>query len=128
MAASGWYRDPTGQADGRYWDGQRWSDQVDRQGVTVSSPIDPLHAETPPAPGSDYVIPSTPSAASTPSQTIAVQTEKNSVVGPVFAAIAVVVAIAALIVALSNNSDDDTEESPTTTAEAPAPTEAPEGE
>ena len=123
MAASGWYRDPTGQADGRYWDGQRWSDQVDRQGVTVSSPIDPAQAATPPSPGSDYVVPSAPSSAG--SQTVAVQSAKSSVVGPVFAAIAVVVAIVALVVALSNNSDDDTEpeESPTTTAaEAPETT------
>jgi hypothetical protein len=110
MANSGWYRDPTGQADGRYWDGQRWSDQVDRQGVTVSTPIDPANAETPPVSGSEYVVPS-----GTGTQTETVQPAKSSLVGPVFGAIAVVVAIVALVVALSNNNDDDTEENPTTT-------------
>ena len=118
MANSGWYRDPTGQADGRYWDGQRWSDQADRHGVTISSPIDAAHAETPPAPGSDYAV---PSSASTSAQTVSVQPAKTSLVGPVFGAIAVVVAIVALVIALSNNNDDDDiEEGPTTTvAETP---------
>jgi hypothetical protein len=119
MAGSGWYRDPTGQADGRYWDGQRWSDQADRGGVTVSSPIDPASAGTPPVQGSEYV---TRPAAET--RTVAVQPAKSSVLGTVFGALAVVVAIVALVVALSNNSDDDTEETPTPTTEAPeAPAE-----
>jgi hypothetical protein len=119
MASSGWYRDPTGQADGRYWDGARWSDQADRRGVTVSSPIDPAHAGTPPVAGSEYVA---QRAAETP--TVAVQPAKSSVVGSVFGAIAVVVAIVALVVALNNNGEDSGDETPTTpTTEAPATTE-----
>jgi len=121
MAVSGWYRDPTGQADGRYWDGQRWSDQVDRQGVNVSSPIDPANAATPPVPGSDYVFPASPSP--TGYQTVAAQPAKSSVVGPALAAVAAVIAVIALVVALSNDSDDKTEPEPTPapTAEAPEP-------
>jgi hypothetical protein len=122
MAASGWYRDPTGQADGRYWDGERWSDQADRRGVTVSSPIDPAHANTPPVAGSDYVAQRAPEPAS---QTVSVQPAKSSVLGPVFGAIAVVVAIVALVIALSNNSDDGDENPSTPTSDAPAVTEAP---
>jgi len=120
MASSGWYRDPTGQADGRYWDGASWSDQADRGGVTISSPIDPTRAGTPPVTGSEYVA---HRAAQPQPQTVAVQPAKSSVMGPVFGAIAVVVAIVALVVALSNDSDGD--ESPTTPTEAPAATEAP---
>lgn len=118
MASSGWYRDPTGQADGRYWDGASWSDQADRGGVTVSSPIDPTRAGTPPVAGSEYVA----QRAAAP-QTVSVQPAKSSVMGPVFGAIAVVVAIVALVVALTNDSEGD--ESPTTPTEAPAATEAP---
>jgi hypothetical protein len=117
MASSGWYRDPTGQADGRYWDGARWSDQADRGGVSVSSPIDPARAETPPVAGSEYVA----QRAAEP-QTVAAQPAKSSVMGPVFGAIAVVVAIVALVVALSNDSDDGDESPTTPTTEAPETT------
>lgn len=119
MANPGWYRDPTGQADGRYWDGQRWSDQADRGGVTVSSPIDPASAATPPVQGSEYVA--RPAAGS---QTVSVQPAKSSILGTVLGVIAAIIAVVALVVALSNSSDDDTDETPTETTEAPeAPAE-----
>ena len=128
MSASGWYRDPTGQADGRYWDGERWSDQVERDGVAVTMPIDAAAAQTPPVPGSEYVSPSRTQTSTAP--TVAVQPAKSSVAGPVIGAIAVIVAVIALVVALSNNSDDDTDdtEEPTTTTAAETPETTPEGE
>lgn len=37
---SGWYGDPTGRHELRYWDGQRWTRHVSDEGVQDS---DPLH-------------------------------------------------------------------------------------
>ena len=37
----GWYDDPAGAADLRWWDGSRWTDAVVRQGVTTTSPLPP---------------------------------------------------------------------------------------
>ena len=39
---AGWYLDPQGRADHRYWDGSVWTDQVSREGVVT---IDPVHPE-----------------------------------------------------------------------------------
>jgi len=36
---AGWYPDPTGQADQRYWDGNVWTDNVSRAGVQGTAPI-----------------------------------------------------------------------------------------
>ena len=51
---SGWYQDPSGQGEARYWNGVAWTDSVIRGGVTVSAPIGVDHANLPPAPGSEY--------------------------------------------------------------------------
>lgn len=130
MAIAGWYTDPTGHGDGRYWDGQRWSDQVNRNGVTVTSPIDPALADTPPAPGTEYVA---STAADTPvaAAPAPAPAPKSSPIAPVLGAIAVVVAIVAIVIALTSGSDDDNddEQPPSTTVEsteAPETTEAPE--
>ncbi len=39
---AGWYPDPLGRADHRYWDGSVWTDQASRDGVVA---IDPVHPE-----------------------------------------------------------------------------------
>lgn len=121
MAASGWYRDPTGFGEGRFWDGEKWTDQViNSAGVTTVGPIN-TGIDTPPAPGTEY----RPSSGA-PAQSVTVA-QKSSPIGAILGALAVIVAIIALVIALSNNSDDDGgEEQPTTTTEAPA--EPPEGE
>jgi hypothetical protein len=36
---AGWYSDPTGQADQRYWDGNAWTDHVSRAGVQGTDPV-----------------------------------------------------------------------------------------
>jgi uncharacterized protein DUF2510 len=36
---AGWYPDPTGQADQRYWDGNAWTDHVSRAGVQGTEPV-----------------------------------------------------------------------------------------
>lgn len=35
----GWYDDPDGTHEHRYWDGTVWTDQVSNQGVTSTSPL-----------------------------------------------------------------------------------------
>ena len=53
-SAPGWYRDPTGSYEFRYWDGSRWTNQVSTGGTAGAdpNPLDLSVATTPPAPGS----------------------------------------------------------------------------
>ena len=44
--APGWYPDPQGHHEHRYWDGSRWTDEVADRGVETSEPLPPA----PPAP------------------------------------------------------------------------------
>ena len=41
----GWYVDPAGVADLRWWDGGRWTDGVVRDGVQTASPLPPVRAQ-----------------------------------------------------------------------------------
>ena len=41
----GWYADPVGNADLRWWDGGRWTDSVVRRGVQGTSPLPPAPRE-----------------------------------------------------------------------------------
>jgi Protein of unknown function (DUF2510) len=51
--APGWFPDPLGRFDYRYWDGAQWSEHVSRDGQTY---VDPLkHA--PPATQGEMAIP-----------------------------------------------------------------------
>lgn len=125
MAIAGWYRDPTGQGDARYWDGQRWTDSVILGGQTVSVPTDAARATVPPAPGTEYTSPARQQPAG---QSVTVSSGGGGgglSVGAVVAAIAIVIAVIALIVALTRNGDSG-DDGPTTT-EPPA-TEAPDTE
>ena len=36
---AGWYTDPTGAGEQRYWDGSKWTDQIARGGVKSTAPI-----------------------------------------------------------------------------------------
>ena len=36
---AGWYPDPTGRADQRYWDGNAWTENVSRAGVQGTEPV-----------------------------------------------------------------------------------------
>ena len=60
VAPAGWYQDPTGQGDGRYWNGASWTESVDRGGVTVNVAIDPSQAQVPPVAGTEVMIPAQP--------------------------------------------------------------------
>src|SRR5436309_557421 len=37
----GWYADPSGHYDHRYWDGSGWTEHVSRGGVAETAPINP---------------------------------------------------------------------------------------
>ena len=118
MAIAGWYRDPSGFGEARYWDGQRWTEQiVDRSGATSAAPM-ASGIDTPPVAGSEY----RPPAAAQP----VVVAQKSSPVGAILGGLAVIVAVIALVIALTNDSDDGTDEEAPPTTEAPA--EPAEGE
>ncbi len=38
--SAGWYADPTGRSDHRYWDGSAWTDHVARDGEQALDPVD----------------------------------------------------------------------------------------
>src|SRR5215471_12754583 len=40
-AAAGWYPDPQGRAEQRYWDGERWTEHVQRSGEPAVDIIEP---------------------------------------------------------------------------------------
>jgi hypothetical protein len=37
---AGWYQDPSGRHEHRYWDGVKWGEQVSDQGLTGTDPVD----------------------------------------------------------------------------------------
>jgi hypothetical protein len=49
---AGWYRDPTGHSEHRYWDGTTWTEHVARAGVQSTDEISGDYA--PPAPPSPW--------------------------------------------------------------------------
>lgn len=38
--AAGWYADPTGRFDHRYWDGDSWTEHVSRNGEATTDPVE----------------------------------------------------------------------------------------
>ena len=101
---SGWYQDPTGQGNARYWNGTSWTESVDRGGVTVNVAIDSGQAQVPPQPGTQVSIP----ARSTGAQTVTVSSNNHSVMGIIFAiffALFLIVLVAAIV--SSNDSSND---------------------
>ena len=125
--AAGWYTDPTGSYSYRYWDGLRWTGQVNSGGNTGTdpNPLDPEVAQTPPAPGT-----AAPEPAAQPTSPTVQVTQSGSSAGTIIAALIAVIAVVVLLFVLLSGSDDDAS-SPTTSTqteepeEAPAPTEAP---
>jgi hypothetical protein len=101
---SGWYQDPTGQGNARYWNGTAWTESVDRGGVTVNVAIDSGQAQVPPQPGTQVSIP----ARSTGTQTVNVSSNNHSVMGIIFAiffGLFLIVLVAAIV--SENDSSND---------------------
>ena len=117
VAPAGWYQDPTGQGDARYWNGTSWTESVDRGGVTVNVAIDPSIAQTPPVAGTQVTIPAT---AAPTTQVVA---RRRSPVGAILGGVLLIIAIVVIVVLVSNN-DDSSDDGPPATG-VPAVTEAP---
>jgi hypothetical protein len=116
---TGWYQDPTGQGDGRYWNGSTWTEAVDRGGVTVNVPIDPNQALAPPVPGTQVSIPASPAAVQPVGGG---STSSGSAIGAIIGLLVVVVIAVVIFMVVTNDSSD----SPTPPGtDAPPATEEP---
>ncbi len=129
LDAAGWYQDPISPADGRYWDGTRWTDSVSRAGQTIVVPIDEQRAALPPIPGSE-LRPAAPPATPPPVPSVTVNSSGSSGLsagGIVVSIVALVVAVVVVvvIVATANGNDSNDEQPPATPAPTEAPAEAP---
>ena len=120
---AGWYADPTGQGDARYWNGAAWTQSVNRGGVTVNVPIDPTQAQVPPLPGTQVAPPSPP--ASSPPQTVNVSSSNRSPLGAILGVLAVLVVIVLIFVLVSDNDSSDDTPTPGTDAPAEQPADEP---
>ncbi len=120
ISPPGWYQDPTGQGDGRYWNGSSWTQAVDRGGVTVNVPIDPSMALIPPLAGTQVAVPTPPPAPPMTQATTSNRSPLGIIVG-----VLVVVVIAVLVFVLVSNDSSDT---PTPGTDAPPATPAPAAE
>ncbi len=111
----GWYQDPTGQGNARYWNGTSWTQSTNVNGATVNIAIDPAQAQVPPIPGTQVSLPAAPSqdAPSSGGSSMAI-----------FIGIAIAIVIGVVIFAFVSNGSDDEAPTPGSTPAAPA-TEAP---
>ena len=100
---AGWYQDPTGQGDNRYWNGSSWTESVDRRGQTVNVAIDPAQAQQPPAPGAQVRRPVVPVSA--PPMTTVVQQPSSSSAAGLIIGVVIVFFLALLLFAIVSNSD-----------------------
>jgi hypothetical protein len=111
----GWYQDPSGFGEGRYWDGAFWSNSVSRSGVTIDVPIEPERAALPPVPGSEMTTPDPVAAGSS--------VTKRSPLGAIVGVIGAVLIVVLVVVLINNGSDSSDDETPPGTN--PPATEAP---
>ena len=116
---AGWYQDPTGQGDGRYWNGASWTESVNRGGATVNVPIDPSQAQVPPVVGTQVSIPSPASG----NQNVNVTSHRRSPLGAIIGVIFVVLAIVVILAIVSNN--DSSDDTPTPDSTSVPATDAP---
>jgi hypothetical protein len=111
---AGWYVDPTGQGDARYWNGVAWTQAVARNGATVNMPIDPAQAQEPPAPGTQVQAPVSTGEAPE-------QSSRRSPIGAIFGIVAVLVIIVLIFVIVSDNDSSDDSPTPGTGVAPSAP-------
>ena len=114
---AGWYQDPTGQGESRYWNGSSWTQSVNRGGATVNVPIDPAQAEQPPVPGTQMAAPVAPAQPTTVVQ----QSSSHSALGTIVGVVVALFAVVVLLAVIGNATSDD---SPTPGTD-PAPAEQP---
>jgi hypothetical protein len=112
----GWYVDPTGQGNARYWNGSSWTQTVNRGGVVLNVYIDPNQAQVPPTPGTQVAPPVAPPPRPTASP---VSSSHNSVVGVVLGVVAVLFFVLMMFAIISN--DGSNEDTPDVTIVQPEP-------
>lgn len=115
----GWYVDPTGQGNARYWNGASWTQTVNRAGVVLNVYIDPNQAQIPPTPGTQVAPPAAPPPRPPASP---VSSPDNSALGVVLGVVAVLFFVLMMFAIISNNSSTD--QGPDVTIVPPA-TDAP---
>jgi hypothetical protein len=126
---AGWYPDPSGRNDHRYWDGSAWTDQVSRAGVQAvdplqPEPVQPVATPTPPPP-TTQPNPLPPSAAA-PVSTAPTGKKKPVYTRWWFIVGAVIVVLLVIAAAAGGGSDDkkavSTDDPSTASTGAPAAT------
>lgn len=115
----GWYQDPTGQGESRYWNGSSWTQTVSRGGATLDVPIDPAQAVQPPVPGTQMQAPVPPSQPTTVVQ----QSSSRSPIGTIVAVVVALVALVVVLAVIGNATGDD---SPTPGTDQPPAEQPPE--
>ena len=110
LPAAGWYLDPAGVADGRYWDGAAWTNAVARSGITLTVPVDPTVSAVPPLPGTSIRPPANTAMSPDPKG----RSPALVGVGVMIAALLVVLLIAVI------NGNGSGDETPPPATEAPA--------
>ena len=111
---AGWYQDPTGQGESRFWNGSSWTQSVNQGGTTVNVPIDPAQATQPPVPGTQTAAPAQPT-------TVVQQSSSHSALGTIIGVVVALFAVVVILAVIGNATSDD---SPTPGSD-PAPAEQP---
>jgi hypothetical protein len=122
----GWYVDPTGQGNARYWNGTSWTQTVNRAGVVLNVYIDPNQAQVPPTPGTQVAPPAAPRPPAQPTPT-----PDHTSMGAILGVLAIVFFVVMMFVIIANDSSEDTPdvtvppapEEPAPEATTPAPTD-----
>ena len=115
---AGWYRDPTGKYNARYWDGQQWTANVNSGSANLTDePPEDMRFVTP-APGTQATA-----AAPPPSVQVTQQASRSSV-GTAMAVLVAIIAIALLVFVLNQSGDGDGAGT-TPASDPPATTQAP---
>jgi hypothetical protein len=120
---AGWYQDPAGQGDGRYWNGTAWTDSVNRGGVSANVPIDPAQAQQAPFPGTQvqHPVPVAAPYVPRPVTVVASPPTQHSPIAAILGVVAIIFFVILMVIAISDGSSEESPETePTATPEAPA--------
>lgn len=128
---AGWYQDPTGVGDARYWDGSNWTESISTRGITMTGPIEPDRASVPPVPGTEFTAAAptpAPAPAYVPPPAAPAPAPQRSSAGLIGIIVVIGIALIAIIVVIASSGDDDGEDEPPATTEAPPPETEPPAE
>ena len=107
LPAPGWYRDPTDQGEGRYWNGAAWTESVLQAGVAVDVPIAPGQAELPPLAGSEISVPVVPAAPTSSSVPTPQRSGPGGVLAGVVGLAVVILVVVVVVLAITGGDSPD---------------------